>query len=56
MNSDEGADFPSIREGRLATVAGYPKDLMVLMRTLTQVEPSNRPSADRWLVLTPVSL
>jgi len=49
MNSDEGADFPSIREGRLATVAGYPKDLMVLIRTLTQVEPSNRPSADRLL-------
>jgi len=49
LNSDEGADFPAIREGRLATIQGYPKDLMVLMRTLTQAEPCNRPSADRLL-------
>jgi len=49
MNSDEGSDFSSLREGRLATIAGYPKDLMVLLRTLTQVEPSGRPSADRLL-------
>jgi len=49
MNSDEGSDFSSIREGRLATIPGYPKDLMVLLRTLTQVEPSSRPSADRLL-------
>ena len=47
MNSDEGSDFSSIRKGRLATVAGYPKDLMLLMRTLAQEEPSSRPSADR---------
>ena len=47
MNSDEGSDFSSIRKGRLATIAGYPKDLMVLMRTLAQEEPSSRPSADR---------
>ena len=51
MNSDEGSDFSSIREGRLATIPGYPKDLMVLLRTLTQVEPSSRPSADRSLLL-----
>merc|ERR1712126_482929 len=49
MNSDEGSDFPSIREGRLASIPGYPKDLMVLLRTLTQAEPSSRPSADRLL-------
>ena len=47
MNSDEGSDFSSIRKGRLATIAGYPKDLMLLMRTLAQEEPSSRPSADR---------
>ena len=47
MNSDEGSDFSSIRKGRLATIAGYPKDLMLLMRTLAQEEASSRPSADR---------
>lgn len=49
VNSDEGSDFSSLREGRLATIADYPKDLMVLLRTLTQLEPSSRPSADRLL-------
>ena len=56
MNSDDGADFPSIREGRLSTIAGYPKELMVLMRTLTQKEPSCRPSAERLSLLLPVSM
>jgi uncharacterized protein YneF (UPF0154 family) len=51
MNSDEGSDFPLLREGRLATIPGYPKDLMLLLRTLTQAEPSSRPSADRYLLL-----
>ena len=51
VNSDEGSDFSSLREGRLATIADYPKDLMVLLRTLTQLEPSSRPSADRSLLL-----
>ena len=51
VNSDEGSDFSSLREGRLATIPDYPKDLMVLLRTLTQLEPSSRPSADRSLLL-----
>ena len=54
MNSDEGSDFSSIRKGRLATIADYPKDLMLLMRTLAQEEASSRPSADRSIV-TPAS-
>ena len=56
MNSDEGSDFSSIRKGRLATIAGYPKDLMLLMRTLAQEEPSSRPSADRSIVTSASAL
>jgi len=48
-NADEGADFPSIRKGLLSTVPRLPKDLMLLLRTLTQTESSNRPTADRLL-------